>query len=69
MAKTQVDLTHPDIKGWRKNKNASRKSSTPGKLKGENCQASSLDRFYAKYSRAHKHPGYGDWLLRKKGTK
>lgn len=42
-------------------------SSTPGSTKGENCMASSMDRFMAKYSRSYKHPEYNGWCRRKKG--
>lgn len=36
-------------------------SRTPGKLKGESCQASPLDRTYAKRSRSYKMRGYLTW--------
>lgn len=39
-----------------------RGSQTPGRQKGESCQASSLDRYMAKSSRSYKHKGYGVWL-------
>lgn len=50
-----------------KEKKKRRGNQTPGSAKGEACQASPLDRFMAKYSRAHKHPGYHDWCLKKNG--
>lgn len=37
-------------------------SSTPGLLKGDNCRASFLERYFAKYSRAYKHPEYNAWV-------
>ncbi len=36
-------------------------SSTPGKTKVESCQASSLDKFFAKCSRSVRHIGYATW--------
>ena len=51
---------------WSKKKNKG--SSTPGSTKNENtCQATGLDKFFAKYSRAHKHKGYQAWREKKRG--
>jgi hypothetical protein len=52
-------------KGYRncnKIRKQKRKNSTPGRDKGERCVASSLDRYFAKKSRAYKHKNYNDWL-------
>lgn len=38
------------------------RSQTPGKQKGINCQATVLDRFFAKTSRSYKHKGYAAWI-------
>lgn len=44
-------------------------SHTPGKTKGANCQASSMDKWMAKHCRSYKHADYWRWCLRKNGTK
>ena len=38
-----------------------RSSSTPGRSKGLNCQATPDERFFAKKSRSYKYPGYEEW--------
>lgn len=49
--------------GWgnKRKKHRGKPSHTPGKLKGENCKASPMDRFYAKRSRSYKSKGYATW--------
>lgn len=42
----------------KKQRNASR---TPGKQKTLACQATQLERFFAKRSRSYKHAGYWEW--------
>ena len=37
-------------------------SSTPGSSKGENCQATPMERIYCGRNRSYKYPGYVDWL-------
>lgn len=49
-----------------KDANVSRKS-TPGKIKGERCKASPMDRIFAKRNRSYKYPGYDSWS--KRGSK
>lgn len=44
-------------------------SQTPGKDKGDNCQASHDSRFFARRSRSYKHRGYNEWSQRYDGTK
>lgn len=44
-------------------------SQTPGKKKGENCKADSIDRYMAKANRSYKHPLYIAWYMRKDGNK
>ena len=44
-------------------------SRTPGKQKGLNCQATSLDKYIAKHNRSYKHPAYAAWCAKKKGHK
>jgi len=36
-------------------------SQTPGKAKGESCQADMNKRFFAKNAHSYKDPGYGAW--------
>lgn len=38
------------------------KGITSGSTKGDNCKASSIDRYMAKTSRSYKHPGYRSWF-------
>lgn len=41
--------------------------STPGSQKNiYTCQADSSDKFFAKYSRAHKYEGYYEWTRKKR---
>lgn len=49
---------------WRsvRNNKGKRASRTPGRMKHDNCKATTLERFMAKRSRSYKHPAYGDWL-------
>uniref|UniRef100_A0A6M3LIZ9 Uncharacterized protein n=1 Tax=viral metagenome TaxID=1070528 RepID=A0A6M3LIZ9_9ZZZZ len=60
---TQVGCTCHDwkIKVDRKNK---RPSQTPGKMKGENCKCTILDRYMAKTNRSYKHPEYASWCAK-----
>lgn len=36
-------------------------SHTPGRIKGEHCQASPLDKYMAKRNRSYKHEDYSKW--------
>ncbi len=40
---------------------------TDGKLKGETCKASVLDKHFAKSSRAYRHEGYATWMEKTRG--
>lgn len=59
----------PVIRRATKRREMAKKNSTAGKDKAETCQASSLDRFMAKYSRAHRQmPNeYREWCKTHKG--
>lgn len=48
---------------WKSNKiqKKHKGSQTPGKTKGGTCQATAMDRYFAKSSRSYKHPDYGKW--------
>ena len=48
----------------RKMKKARQGSQTPGKTKGDSCQADGLDRIFANRSRARKMYGYQEWLTK-----
>ena len=54
--------------GWRSKKERKLKNKfkgqTPGKQKGETCQASTMDRHMAKCSRSYKHRDYRSWLIK-----
>ena len=39
-----------------------RGSQTPGSQKTLACQATALERFFAKRSRSYKHQGYAEWV-------
>lgn len=41
-----------------------RGSSTPGSVKGENCQADSKARTFCKRNRSYKYEGYDQWFLK-----
>lgn len=53
--------------GWKSRKINKRNkgSQTPGKAKGDSCKADSMSRYFAKRSRAYKHPDYGVWCDQK----
>ena len=51
----------------RKDKKGKRASSTPGTSKSENCMASPLDKFFAKYARSVRYTGYQEWSEKKRG--
>ena len=42
-----------------------RSSSTRGKDKGLNCQATSQDRVYCSRNRSYKYAGYSTWLKKR----
>lgn len=46
-------------------------NSVSGKSKGENCQASSRDKYFARRNRSYKHRGYLAWCAKmdKKGKR
>ncbi|MFH1209361.1 MAG: hypothetical protein V1663_01055 [archaeon] len=60
---TQVGCTCYD---WRRkvDRKKIRPSQTPGKMKGENCKSTILDRHMAKTSRSYKHPKYSAWCTK-----
>ena len=43
-------------------------SSTRGKDKGFNCQATRFDRVYCTRNRSWKYPGYREWLVKTRIT-
>ena len=53
---------------WRRKKNwkATHGHQTPGNQKGENCKASTNDRYCAFYSRAYKNPCYAGFVAKTK---
>ncbi len=59
------------MSGWQEKmrRKAGRGSTTPGKLKGTNCQASNIDRIMAGRNRSYKLPNYDHWCMRKTGFK
>lgn len=59
--------THNTMSGWnrRKRQKGSRASQTPGKLKNEHCQLTSIGGQPRKYwirSRSYKHRNYATWV-------
>ena len=48
------------LRGFRKKDR--KRSVTTGKSKGGNCQASSLDKYFASRNRSYKHKLYSQWL-------
>ncbi len=52
--------------GYKRRANSKRGkgSETPGSTKGERCQASYLQRHFARKSRAYKTIGYVEWCLK-----
>ncbi len=72
LTNTKVEGTvKATMAGWKQaqRKSLGRRSSTPGRTKGSNCQASGLDRYMAKSGRSYKHPLYEAWTRRKTGLK
>ncbi len=55
----------PQIHGLRKIK--AKGSSTPGKVKGQNCQATPLQKSFAKRAKSYKWQGYDEWCEQKNG--
>jgi len=46
---------------WRRKWSPRPRSQTPGKNKGENCQASAQDKYFCKRNRSWKRKDYGAW--------
>jgi len=48
---------------WKQSKIArkNKASRTPGKAKGERCQADAMDKFFCRRNRSYKHREYGAW--------
>lgn len=70
MSDPKVEGTcRPTMGGWRRNiyKKRGKMSQTPGSTKGDNCQATGLDRLMAKRNRSWKHPLYAAWCRKKRG--
>lgn len=45
----------------KKIKQIGKASRTPGRLKGETCKTTPLQRWMAKHGRSYKHKEYGEW--------